>query len=254
MQNRVIKTSFILCALLLFSFMASDLFPQNTEEDETAQRGSIPEDLLRPRRDEAPRYPVDTVIGPLGQGSSPREAYELARRAVIALLAGNAEAPALSSANRTFIRDSIGQVQLIEPRQYRLGGGREEPDGSVSFMVRFIGREYSITGELYIGLHERRPEAPPEIAPVPVVELPETDENGEQLEDAVPEEAEQNMPQTAEEALASPAPEQVVQVPLAPVVRTWSIDDLVLEDPRSLGEENRETRQHFDFPPYERFF
>jgi hypothetical protein len=36
------------------------------------------------------------------------------------------------------------------PQQYRLGGGREEADGSVSFLFRFIGRDLSMAGELYI--------------------------------------------------------------------------------------------------------
>ncbi|MCL2044624.1 MAG: hypothetical protein FWG89_10850 [Treponema sp.] len=247
MQNRIIKTIILLCVICLLSLIAGSLYSQNTGGSETVQRGSIPDELLRPHRSEAPHYPVDTVIGALGQGTSAREAYDLARRAAIAFLAGTADAPVFSAANRAFIRDCIGQVQTIEPRQFRLGGGREEPDGSASFMIRFIGREYSITGEMFIRLHER--EAAPVSVPAPAAESPEPDENEE-----LPETEEPAGPLTAEEALAPTVPEQVVQAPLVPVIRTWTFDDMILEDPRSLSDENRETRQHFDFPPYERFF
>jgi hypothetical protein len=36
--------------------------------------------------------------------------------------------------------------------------------------------------------------------------------------------------------------------------RTWIFEDLILEAPRSREEETLESRQRFDFPPYERFF
>ena len=50
---------FLLCTVTIF--------PQ----DEFIQRGSIPEELLRPRRDEAPRYPIDMVIGTLDRARLP---------------------------------------------------------------------------------------------------------------------------------------------------------------------------------------
>ncbi|MDR1859216.1 MAG: hypothetical protein LBQ69_07070, partial [Treponema sp.] len=123
--------------------MAGNLFPQSTETGaagETMQRGSIPEELLRPRREETPRYPIDTVIGPLGQGKAPRGAYEVARRTAEALLAGSKNAPVLSTVNSVFIENCMNALNGITPRLYRLGGGREQPDGSVCFLVRFAGR------------------------------------------------------------------------------------------------------------------
>jgi hypothetical protein len=45
---------------------------------------------------------------------------------------------------------TLQEIQSIRTRDYRLGGGRIEADGFVSFLVRFIGPEESITGELFI--------------------------------------------------------------------------------------------------------
>jgi hypothetical protein len=43
-------------------------------------------------------------------------------------------------------------IRNIRPRDSRLGGGKYEPDGCVSFLVRIIGPQESITGELFIRL------------------------------------------------------------------------------------------------------
>jgi hypothetical protein len=44
----------------------------------------------------------------------------------------------------------LAKLNPINPRTFRIGGGREEPDGSTSFLVRFIGREKWIVGELFL--------------------------------------------------------------------------------------------------------
>jgi hypothetical protein len=201
---------------LLFFLSISTVFSQT---DELVQRGSIPQELLRPRREEAPRYPVDTVIGPIGQGKAPVEAYGFARRVAAALLAGNINAPVLSSVNKGFLDGCMSALNAVNPRYYRLGSGREEPDGSVSFLVRFAGRERGITGELFIRFEERVPNPPP---------LPVT-EDGEETEQAPP----------------TPAP--IVE-------KIWIFEDLILESPLSREEEIIENRQRYDFSPYERFF
>jgi hypothetical protein len=46
-------------------------------------------------------------------------------------------------------------VNNISPTNYRIGGGRQEADGAFSFLVRFFGRDYGISGELYIRLSTR---------------------------------------------------------------------------------------------------
>jgi hypothetical protein len=231
------KNGIILSALLLV-LGAAGVFSQ----EETPQRGSIPEELLRPRREEAPRFPVDTVIGPLGQGQAPKEAYDVARKAAGALLAGDMNEPVLASVSRVSLESYITALNTANPRSFRLGGGREEPDGSYSFLVRFIGREQGITGEMFIRLEERRPPPPPtdETESTETADESETDsESAEYVE--------------AEEEETEDAP--VVAVPLVPVIqKIWLFEELILEEARNREEENEKTRHQYDFPPYERIF
>jgi len=219
---------------LLFVFFAGGAFSQTNE---LFQRGSIPEELLRPRRDEAPRYPVDTVIGPIGQGSAPAEAYGLARRVAAALLAGDINARALSSVKRVFLEGYMDALNVVNPRYFRLGSGREEPDGSVSFLVRFAGREQGITGELFIRFEERVTNPPP--PPTAIKPVTETGAAADEEKSPVVTDVE-------------PEPAQPAYVPI--IEKRWIFEDLILESPRTREEEILENRQRFDFSPYERFF
>jgi hypothetical protein len=86
------------------------------------------------------------VIGSLGRGNVPEGVWLFARDLLSALIAENRSA--LSSVDGLdAVLETLGG---INPGTYRLGSGREEPDGSFSFLVRFIGREQWIAGELYI--------------------------------------------------------------------------------------------------------
>jgi len=224
----------------LFLLITVPVFPQN----ETTERNSIPQELLRPRRGEAPRYPIDMVIGAFGQGDASPGAYEVARKTAAALLAGNMSVPVLSSVNKVFLEGCMTKLKSINPLSFRLGSGREEPDGSFSFLVRFIGRDEGITGELYVRPQERRPQSatpPPvkETTPEPADFQPEGVESAEQKYE--------NENNTA----AEPAQVQPVNIPAE---RIWFFEDLILEEPRSREEENKESRHRFDFSPYERFY
>ena len=223
---------FLLCTVTIF--------PQ----DEMMQWGSIPEELLRPRRDEAPRYPIDMVIGALGQGQAPREAYDIAKNAAAAFLSGNMNASVFSPVNKVFVESCMSMLNAIHPQSYRLGSGREEPDGSFSFLVRFVGREQGITGELFVRFEEYRPEPPP---PEPQPEVIETDAESAEEEDVS---VEQDI--IAEEAV-QPEPE-LPPVQNVPAQKTWLFEDLILEEARSREDENREDRHRYDFSPYERIF
>jgi len=268
--------------ILLFLLPAAYVFSQDNK-DEMMQRGSIPLELLRPRRDgESPRYPVDTVIGPLGRGRASEEAYRFARNIATALVAGNMNAPALSSANKVFLENCKTALNAVSPRLFRLGGGREEPDGSVSFLVRFAGREEGITGEMYIRSEVRHPPGEParaqtgesadeqrqpgagqtEAASEPEGSsasrsgddpgLRETTAEGE-IEAASAENVSPGDNSVTEEATAT-VPAATVSAAPPPVVRIWFFEDLILEEPRSREAENNETRHRYDFTPYERFF
>jgi len=130
------------------------------EQTGSVSRGSIPEDLLRPKRGETPRYPIDTVIGELGRGKASEAAFSFANNIGIALLSGNKGNPALASINSAARENLLSTLETINPVSFRIGGGREEADGSVSFLVRYIGKDLGITGELYIRYVTRQIQEP----------------------------------------------------------------------------------------------
>lgn len=229
-----VRNSVIALFAVIFIFGAASLFSQN----DLPQRGSIPNELLRPRRDEAPRYPIDMVIGALGQGDAPREAYDVAVKAASAFLAGTPAASVFSSSNKVFIEGCMSALNVISPRYYRLGGGREEPDGSVSFLVRFSGRDEGITGEMFIR-YELQPQKAPAAAPPEAA----AEESGQ------PETEADDDGEPAAAAPAVPAPATP-----APPARIWAFEDLILEEPRSREVENAADLNRFDFSPYERLY
>jgi len=149
--NRLFGVSVIIGFLFLVHVFA---FAQNNSGEDAGYRGSIPEELLRPRRGEAPRYPVDTVIGELGQGKASAAAYAFARSVAAGLVTGRMDHPGLAAINPAMLEGYLAALGRINPQNYRLGGGRNEPDGAVSFLVRFIGRERAITGELFVRLED----------------------------------------------------------------------------------------------------
>jgi hypothetical protein len=201
LEYKVVRVLIIISLFSLFTVFA---FAQDQEQN--LYRSSIPEELLRPRRGEAPRYPVDTVIGELGQGFASDAAYSYARSIASSLLLGQV--------NSARLEEFLPVLESIAPNTYRIGGGREEPDGAISFLVRYIGRERSITGELFVRYVSR------------------------QITEAVSREYEEGEEQ-----------EYTTRT-----VGNWTFDDLILEDAKSREEEQKETIQRFDFSPYERFF
>jgi hypothetical protein len=140
----------ILRLLALSLFLSIPMFAFSQEQMDRVFRGSIPEELLRPKRGEAPRYPVDIVIGELGKGTASDAAFSFANYIGTAFLSGNMENAALASIDAALRQSLLSDLEVVSPLSYRLGGGREEADGAVSFLIRFIGREQAISGELYI--------------------------------------------------------------------------------------------------------
>jgi hypothetical protein len=110
----------------------------------------LPDALRRPQRGEALRYPSDTVIGDLSRGDVEDGAYRAAERLLTALMAKDRESSILAALDASFLDENLGALEPVEARKFRLGGGRNEEDGSVSFLIRFIGREQWISGELYL--------------------------------------------------------------------------------------------------------
>jgi hypothetical protein len=136
----------IFFGILLLVISPAFAIPQG----QNLSRGSIPEILMRPGRGESARYPIDIIIGELGRGDASAAAYFYANSVAAGLLSGRMDHPVLSSINSAVRETFLSELRAINPNNFRIGGGREEADGSVSFLVRFIGREFGITGEMYI--------------------------------------------------------------------------------------------------------
>ena len=140
-RRELIKTA---CFLLAFCLIIQNLVSQEAGDT------SVPEALRRPERGEAPRYPKDLIIGNLGQGEASEGAYLYARNILTAITAGRRDAQVLTNSGFSFTESMFDNIRSIRPRDSRLGGGKYEPDGCVSFLIRIIGPQESITGELFI--------------------------------------------------------------------------------------------------------
>ena len=226
------------CLLLGLAVLSAGVFPQ---EERSAPR-SIPDTLLRPEKGETPRYPKDVVIGELGQGESPEEAYSLAKNILSALTAGTGDAPVLAGYNSILTESLREEINSLESTRYRIGGGRVEADGSVSFLVRFLGPEESISGELFLRWEGTQKTAgAPKTEETPgAEEIPEAEKTLEAEEIPGAEETTE-ISGAGEINIASPAGEG-----------KWVLDDLILETKRTLTEIRDSYR--YDFSPYERFY
>ena len=209
-MDRICK---ITCLLFFFTLLSQGIFSQEAR--------TIPDALRRPERGEAARYPQDLVIGELGRGQAPDGAYWYAQDLLEALVKDNSNAPAMANTGTILTASMLEDIKSLEPRVYRLGGGRTEPDGTVSFLIRFVGSTESLTGELYIRLEE---------TPVPVP----------------------NPPSPEPESPDQESTEQRAEAPQVPAVTRWILDDLILEEKRAITELRDGYR--YDFSPYERFF
>ena len=245
MGNRAKNLKFI-CLLLGFWLLARGInsqelprgIPQDTPQgmslNDSFESQPVPEDLRRPDRGEAPRYPRDLVIGELGRMESPEGAYNYAQSILSAIVGNRRDSQVLSDSGFRFSDSLFNQIESIRPRYYRIGGGRREVDGSISFIIRIVGSNESITGELYVRPSETtQPEiklADSPIEPPPDSPLIEDDDDDDYMDD-------------------SEEPE--IAAPRAAPSR-WFLDDLILEDKRPLADIRDSYR--FDFSPYERFF
>lgn len=143
-----------------FFWFSASVFAQDLETEEDSGRttpleavnagAAVPDLVRRPARGEDPRYPRDIVIGELGRGQAPEAAYRFARGLFSALLGGTTSSAELSGLSAGLKAEVTKTVEVINAKKYRIGGGREEDDGSISFLFRLIGREQGAAGELYL--------------------------------------------------------------------------------------------------------
>ena len=257
MRKGVKMAYFLLGAVFLFS----GIFPQRVFSQETKPAGedqktvtaadtkTIPDALRRPDRGEAPRYPQDVVIGELGQGQAPDGAYRFARDLLEALVQGDKTAPVVAASAPVLTENLLEQISSLQPQTYRIGGGKREEDGNVSFLVRFLGTQESITGELFI--HQN-------VAPAGTADTAPTGAAPEGAASTSTDTAPTNAGAAASVAQSDSPPVEsdsgsadIKPDSTQPDAR-WLLDDLVLEEKRALTEIKDDYR--YDFSPYERFF
>ncbi|MDR0448676.1 MAG: hypothetical protein LBH07_08400 [Treponema sp.] len=179
-------------------------------------RSVIPDELSRPRYGEDPIFPRDYVIGHLGRSDASEESYQYARRILASLLSGNGNVDGVIFPEQKRL-NVVNSISNLGTRNWRIGGGRVEPDGSISFLIRFLGRERSITGELYL---QRVIPTVPDLTDdveAAAAEDPENPPSGSQLH------------------------------------MSWQVDDILLENPRNLSE-GKFSPAGTEMVPYERFF
>jgi len=259
----------------VFLFFGLALFAQN-ENRGVSGTSAMPLELLRPRYGEEPRFPKDYVIGELGRGDATEETYQFARKIVASLVAGNGRVDEVvfPEQKRLAALDRLGAIGV---RSWRVGGGRSEGDGGYSFLVRFLGRERSITGELY--LQWQTPIVIEEVEAEPVQTALGLEETAAETENAEPGHTEPgNVAATGPETAATETGDTPAETEataeadgetapgIDPGVETvikeepkmedkphWRVDDLLLEPPRSLSD-GKYGPGGADMTPYERFF
>jgi hypothetical protein len=248
---------------------------------------ALPPDILRPQYEEEARFPRDYVIGRLGRGDAGEESYQAAKRIMAGLVSENAASTLvdLPGGKRAAVLDNI---RALGPRVWRIGGGRNEPDGSVSFLIRFLGREQSITGELYLRYQvPAAAEKPAESAAEPpggedaaenAAEFPGAAAGDAEAPAGNPEAAGGNVETASGDPAAAAkdpagnpasvpgnaagnsgktgaaaASASTASAAGSPAAARWRVEDVLLEPPGSLGE-GQFGPAGADMTPYERFF
>jgi hypothetical protein len=114
----------------------------------------VPEAIRRPQQGEAPHFPEDSIIGKLGAGEASADSYQFAQKLLQDLLREESRQETLSALPPEESERIYNIFEEINPNKVRIGGGRKEPDESVSFLLRFMGSVKWSGGELYIRQNE----------------------------------------------------------------------------------------------------
>jgi hypothetical protein len=133
---------------ICFLFLA--LFAPLAGQEAEEAAGSIPDVIIRPNQSGEPVYPRDTIIGELGAGEAPAGVYRLARNILSQAQRRNAESPLFAGFGAVRLQEIFSGIEAVGPDKFRIGGGKIMPDGAVSFLFRFIGREKGVAGELFL--------------------------------------------------------------------------------------------------------
>jgi hypothetical protein len=144
----------IKCVFFIFIAAACLLPVPVIEAQNTAQApvpaSSIPPQALRPAPDASLIYARDVVIGDMGQGTAPDGSYPVAREALDALLKSQKATGLLKNVASSRLSQISSAFEEAKPTSWRIGGGKVQDDGSVSFLFRFLGPGLGVSGEIYL--------------------------------------------------------------------------------------------------------
>ena len=105
-------------------------------------------DLRVPNSTEALRLPADYEIGPLGWGDADQDAYDTAATALDKLAKAEKSE---KSTDPTIDEQSRSNLVALGPDpQVHIGGPLVQEEGTLSFLVRFIGKELTCAGEIHL--------------------------------------------------------------------------------------------------------
>jgi hypothetical protein len=115
----------------------------------SAAQSSVRPDISVPIGSETPRLPRDYLIGPLGAGNGKSDAYREALRIATELSAGKSIRPFIAKNSSVDERELLDRLSALgQAPSVRVGSPAEEAEGGVSYLVRFLGRDASFSGEL----------------------------------------------------------------------------------------------------------
>jgi hypothetical protein len=118
-------------------------------DDRPVKRASSTDPFL-PTGSEAVRLPQDFVIGKIGDEGVGANAYHFAFD-FLSSLARSEEVKRFYTDRGRQEAESIAPILApLLPASVRVGSGSAEGEGGVSFLIRFVGKERSVTGELHL--------------------------------------------------------------------------------------------------------
>ena len=105
----------LICIFIGLCLTAPALFSQ---QDNTGY--ILPSSLRRPERSEAPRYPSDLLIGEMGRGEAPEDAYAFARDVISSLMGGRRNAASFAGFSSYLAENFFDEIDSLGPGVYRM--------------------------------------------------------------------------------------------------------------------------------------
>jgi hypothetical protein len=118
-------------------------------DDRPVKRGSSADPFL-PTGSETIRLPQDFVIGKIGDEGVEPNAYRFAVDFLSSVAKSEEVMRFYTERGRQEAKSIAPLLAPLLPASVRVGGGSVEGEGGVSFLVRFVGKDHSVSGELHL--------------------------------------------------------------------------------------------------------